>query len=129
MTNLMHTCFILQYVHYNPLHVSSITCSSSGSLNFNDAASGIVLSVSGLPVHLCTGSDNGKLNRKKRKIFKKYRVKNAREVAQLRETLKQNVQTKAQRIRRYKKGKPSIVRIRCSKKTLKKFIESWLCRI
>ena len=21
MTNLMHTCFILQYVHYNPLHV------------------------------------------------------------------------------------------------------------
>jgi len=29
MTNLMHTCFILQYVHYNPLHVSSITCSSS----------------------------------------------------------------------------------------------------
>ena len=30
MTNLMHTCFILQYVHYNPLLVSSITCSSSG---------------------------------------------------------------------------------------------------
>jgi len=30
MTNLMHTYFILQYVHYNPLHVSSITCSSSG---------------------------------------------------------------------------------------------------
>ena len=30
MTNLMHTCFILQYVHYIPLHVSSITCSSSG---------------------------------------------------------------------------------------------------
>jgi hypothetical protein len=24
------TWFILQYVHYNPLHVSSITCSSSG---------------------------------------------------------------------------------------------------
>jgi len=21
MTNLMHTCFILQYVYYNPLHV------------------------------------------------------------------------------------------------------------
>ena len=29
-----------------------------------------------------TGSDNVKLNRKKRKIFKKYRVTNAREVAQ-----------------------------------------------
>jgi len=35
-----------------------------------------------------TGSDNGKLNRKKRKIFQKYRVTNAREVAQLTETLK-----------------------------------------
>jgi hypothetical protein len=28
-----------------------------------------------------TVSDNGKLNRKKRKIFQKYRVTNAREVA------------------------------------------------
>jgi len=42
-----------------------------------------------------TGSDNGKLNRKKRKIFKKYRVTNARKVAQLTETLKQKVQEKA----------------------------------
>jgi len=38
-----------------------------------------------------TGSDNGKLNRKERKIFQKYRVTNAREVAQLTETLKQKV--------------------------------------
>ena len=54
-----------------------------------------------------TGSDNGKVNRKKRKIFKKYRVTNAREVAQLTETLKQKVQAKVQRIRRYgKKGNP-----------------------
>jgi len=30
-----------------------------------------------------TGSDNGKLNRKKRKIFQKYSVTNAREVGQL----------------------------------------------
>ena len=50
-----------------------------------------------------TGSDNGKLNRKKRKIFKKYRVTNAREVARLTETLKQKVQAKAQKIRRYEK--------------------------
>jgi len=49
------------------------------------------------------GSDNGKLNRKKGKIFQKYRVTNAREVAQLTETLKQKVQAKAQRIRRYEK--------------------------
>ena len=54
-----------------------------------------------------TGSDNVKLNRKKRKIFKKNIVTNAREVAQLTETLKQKVQAKAQRIRRYeKKGNP-----------------------
>ena len=53
-----------------------------------------------------TGSDNGKLNRKKKKIFRKYRVTNDREVAQLTETLKQKVQEKAQRIRRYEKGKP-----------------------
>jgi len=45
-----------------------------------------------------TGSDNGKLNRKKRKIFKKYRATNAREVAQLIETLKQKVQAKAQKL-------------------------------
>ena len=34
-----------------------------------------------------TGCDNGKLNRKKRKIFKNI-VTNAREIAQLTETLK-----------------------------------------
>ncbi len=50
-----------------------------------------------------TGCDNGKLNRKKWKIFPKYRVTNRREVAQLTETLKQKVQAKAQRIRRYEK--------------------------
>jgi hypothetical protein len=45
-----------------------------------------------------TGSDNGELNRKKRKIFQKYRVTNATEVAQFTETLKQKVQAKAQRL-------------------------------
>jgi len=54
------------------------------------------------------------------------RVINAREFVQLTETMKQKVQTKAQRIRRYKKkGKPSISRIRCSKKTPKDFTEAW----
>ena len=66
------------------------------------------------------GTDNVKLNRKKRKIFKKYRVINAREFAQLTETLKRKVQAKAQKIRR-----PSIVRIRCLKKTLTNFTETW----
>ena len=55
MTNLMHTCFILQYVHYNPLHVSSITCSSAGGMNCIDAASGITLPVSRRLLNLCTG--------------------------------------------------------------------------
>jgi len=50
-----------------------------------------------------TGSDNGKLNRKKRKVFQIYKVTNAREVAQLTETLKQKVQAKAQRIIKYEK--------------------------
>jgi hypothetical protein len=40
---------------------------------------------------------------KKRKIFKKYRVTNSKEVAQWTETLKRKVQGKAQRIRRCEK--------------------------
>jgi len=72
-----------------------------------------------------TGSDNVMLNRKKRKIFKKYRVTKAREFAQLIETLKQKLQAKAQELEGMKKGKPSIVRIRCLKKTLKNFTETW----
>jgi hypothetical protein len=50
------------------------------------------------------GSIRGKLNRK---IFQKYRVTIAREDAQLTETLKQKVQTKAQKLEGIKKGKPS----------------------
>ena len=72
-----------------------------------------------------TGSDNGKLNKKKRKIFKKYRVTKAREVAQLTETLKLKVQAKPKELEGMKKGKPSIVRIRCLKKTLKYVRETW----
>jgi len=62
---------------------------------------------------------------KKRKIFQKYRVTNSKEVAQLIETLKQKVQAKAQRIRRYEKRKRSAVRIRCLKTTPKNFRETW----
>ena len=42
--------FILQCVHYNPLHVSSINAHNQ-EVNCIDAASDIVLSVSGRPVH------------------------------------------------------------------------------
>jgi hypothetical protein len=54
-------------------------------------------------IDISTGSDNGKPNRKKWKIFKKYRVTNAREFAQLTEKIRQKVQAKAQRIRRQEK--------------------------
>ena len=40
MTDLIHTCLILQYVYFNPLHVSSILIIRR--LNCIDAASGIV---------------------------------------------------------------------------------------
>ena len=68
-----------------------------------------------------TGSDNVKLNRKKRKVFQKYRVTNAREVAQLTETLKQEVQAKAQRIRRYEKRETQNSQKKMFKADTKKF--------
>jgi len=68
-----------------------------------------------------TGSDNGKLNRKRRKIFQKYRVTNAREVAHLTETLKQKVQAKAQRIRRYGKRETQYSQNKMFKEDTKKF--------
>ena len=72
-----------------------------------------------------TGSDNGKLNRKKRKIFQKYRVTNAREVAQLTETLKQKrVQAEAQRIRRYEKRETQYSQNKMFKEDTKKFYRS-----
>ena len=52
---------------------------------------------------IATGSDNAKLNRKKKKIFQKYRVTKAREFAQLTETLKQKMQANSHRIKSYEK--------------------------
>ena len=68
-----------------------------------------------------TGCDNIKLNRKKRKILKKYRVTNAREVAQLTETLKQKGQAKAQRIRRYDERETQYSQNKMFKEDTKKF--------
>jgi len=51
---------------------------------------------------LDTGSNNIKLNIK-REFFPEIKSKNAREIAKLLEKLKQKVQTKAQRIRKYEK--------------------------
>jgi len=72
-----------------------------------------------------TGSDNGKLNRKNRKIFQKYRVTNTREIAQLTETLKQKVQAKAQRIRSYEKRETHCSQNKMFKEDTKKFTETW----
>jgi len=58
---------------------------------------------------------------KKRKIFKKYRVTNAMEVAQLTETLKQKVQAKVQRIRRYEKRETQYSQNKMFKDDTKKF--------
>ena len=66
-----------------------------------------------------TNSDN----RKKRKIFQKYRVTNAREVAQLTETLKQKVQAKAQRIRRYEKRETHYIQNKMFKEDTKKILQ------
>ena len=73
-----------------------------------------------------TGSDNVELNEKNWKIFKKYSVTNAREVAQLTETLKQKVQAKAQRIRRYEKRETHYSQNKMFKEdTQKIFTETW----
>ena len=59
---------------------------------------------------------------RKRKIFKKYSVTNAREVGQLTETLKQKVQAKGQRIRRYKKMETQYSQNKMFKENTKKKI-------
>ena len=63
MTNLIHTCFILQYVYYNPLHVSSIICSSSGGSVVLMQHLVSSLSVSGGPVHRTATDWQGKCGR------------------------------------------------------------------
>ena len=68
-----------------------------------------------------TGSDNGKLNTKKRKIFKKYRVTNRYGNAQMTETLKQKLQAKAQKFRRYGKMETQYKQNKVFKENPKKF--------
>jgi hypothetical protein len=67
------------------------------------------------------GSDTGKLNRKKRTVFQQYKATNAREIAQLIETLKQKVQAKTQRIRRYEKRETQYIKNKMFKADTKKF--------
>jgi hypothetical protein len=67
------------------------------------------------------GSDNIKLNIKKRNIFRKYKVTNVRDTVQLIQKLEQKVQAKAQRIRRYDKRKNQYIqnkRVQRRRKTI-----------
>jgi hypothetical protein len=52
-------------------------------------------------------------------------VTNAREYAQLTEILKQKVQAKAQRLRRYEKRETKYSQNKILKKTSKDFTETW----
>ena len=61
------------------------------------------------------------LTGKRGRFLKKYRVTNAREFAHLTETLKQKVQAKAQRIRRYEKRKTQYSQNKIFKEDIKKF--------
>jgi hypothetical protein len=57
----------------------------------------------------------------KKEDFKIYRVTNVKEFAQVTETLKQKVQTKAQRIRRYEKSETQHSRNKMFKEDINKF--------
>jgi aromatic ring-opening dioxygenase catalytic subunit (LigB family) len=70
-----------------------------------------------------SGSDNIKLNTKKRKIFQKYKVTNTIEIAQLIEELKQKLQAKAQRMRRYEKRKNQYIQNKMFKEDTKQFYQ------
>ena len=61
---------------------------------------------------------------KRERFFKKYSVTDAREVGQLTETLKQKVQAKAQRIRRYEKRETQYSQNKMFKEDTKKFAET-----
>jgi glycerol dehydrogenase-like iron-containing ADH family enzyme len=76
-----------------------------------------------------TGTDIGKLNRKKREIFKKFGVTNTREVAGLTETLKQTVQAKAQSIRRYEKRETQYIQNKMFPEDTKKFYRNLCTKI
>jgi hypothetical protein len=66
-----------------------------------------------------SGPDKFKLNLKKRKIFQKYKVTDPKEVAQLIENLKQKIQAKAQRSRRYERRKNQYIQNKLFKEDTK----------
>jgi hypothetical protein len=71
------------------------------------------------------GSDNGKLNKKKRKIFQKYRVAMPEKLHSWHTHCRRKCKQKPKESVDMKKRKPSISRIRCLKETLKFFTDTW----
>jgi hypothetical protein len=70
-----------------------------------------------------SGSDKDKLNIKNRKIFQKYKITNAKEIAELIKKLKQKIQAKAQTIRRYEKRKNQYIQSKMFKEDTKQFYQ------
>ena len=71
-----------------------------------------------------TGSDNGKLNRKKRKIFENIVWQTLEKLESWQKLWSRKCKQNPKELEGMKKGKPSIVRIRCLKKILKNFTET-----
>jgi len=67
-----------------------------------------------------SGPDNGKYSTAKEEDLKKYKVTNAREIAQLTDNEAESA-SQSQKNQSIKKGKHSISRIRCSRMTTTKF--------
>jgi len=76
-----------------------------------------------------TGSDNGKFNRKKRNFFQNYKVTNSREFTQLTENLKQEMQAKSQRIRRYERRETQFSQNKMFKDDTKRFYRNLSMKI
>ena len=76
-----------------------------------------------------TGSDNGKLSRKKRKILKNIEWQMLGKLHSWQKHWSRKCKQKPKELEGMKKGKPSIIRIRCLKKTLKDFTETWAWKI
>jgi len=77
-----------------------------------------------------TGSFYGKINRKKRKIFFKKRSNKCPRIWTVdRDIEVQNCRQKPKYSEDIKKRKPTISRIRCSKKTSRNFTETWARRL
>jgi hypothetical protein len=106
---------VIKKSQYREEQSPNMGCSKLRNNNNNNNNNKSILAESG------PGTDNSKLNLKKRKIFQKYKVTDTKEIAQLIENLKQKIQAKAQRIRRYEKRKNRYIQNKLFKENTKQF--------